>query len=122
MSPISGVEILLAAAAAPLLLGAGYVAWIRAAAHRRSVPPPPRGPGAWPRVDVVLPVRDEAGYIAEKIANLRELDYPPELLAFWVVDGCSRDGTPGLAAAAAAGDPRLSILDAGRADKVAQLN
>jgi hypothetical protein len=122
MSPISGAEILMAAAAAPLLLGAGYVAWIRAVARRRAAPPPPADPASWPRVDVVVPVRDEAGYIAGKIANLRELDYPPELLAFWVVDGSSLDGTPGLAAAAALGDPRFSFLDAGRADKVVQLN
>ena len=122
MSPISGVEILLAAAAAPLLLGAGYVAWIRAVAHRRPASPPPGEPASWPRVDVIVPVRDEAGYIAGKIGNLREIDYPPELLAFWVVDGNSNDGTREMAAAAAAGDHRFSILDAGRPGKIVQLN
>ena len=122
MSPITGVEVLLAAASAPLLLGAAYLAWVRAVAHRRPASPPSRDPVSWPRVDVVLPVRDEAGYIAGKIGNLRELDYPPELLAFWIVDGSSNDGTREMAAAAAAGDRHFSFLDAGRPDKTAQIN
>jgi cellulose synthase/poly-beta-1,6-N-acetylglucosamine synthase-like glycosyltransferase len=121
MSPILAVEILVAAAA-PMLLGAVYVARLGAGARRRPKPAQARDPVSWPRVDVVVPVRDEADYIPAKIANLRALDYPPELLAFWIVDGNSNDGTPGLAAAAAGGDPRFSILDAGRADKIAQLN
>jgi len=79
-------------------------------------------PSAWPAVDIVVPVHEEAAHIAEKIANLKELDYPSERLSFWVVDGCSVDGTAALAASAFGGDPRFSILNCGRADKTAQLN
>jgi len=121
MLPLPIVEVLSAAAAAPLLLAAGYAARIRRGA-RDAAGPEAQDPAEWPRVDVVVPVHDESGYVAEKIANLRALDYPPELLRFWVVDGASGDGTRALAAAAASGDGRFVLLNAGFADKTAQLN
>lgn len=121
MFPFPGLEILLAAAAAPLALAAGYAARIRRGS-RDGAGPATEDPAAWPRVDVVVPVHDEAGYVADKISNLRALDYPADLLRFWIVDGDSNDGTPERAAAAAAGDSRFVLLDAGLADKTVQLN
>ncbi|MGH9442877.1 MAG: glycosyltransferase [Thermoanaerobaculia bacterium] len=75
-----------------------------------------------PFVDVVVPVHDEAAHMAEKIENLRALDYPPGRIAFWIVDGDSKDATGPIAEAAAAGDPRFAILRLGVADKARQLN
>lgn len=75
-----------------------------------------------PFVDVVVPVHDEEAYIAEKIENLRALDYPSDKIRFWVVDGASRDATLRTAAAAAAGDPRFTLLRAHAADKAGQMN
>ncbi len=46
-----------------------------------------------PRVSVILPIRNEAGYIEACLERLLEQDYPRELLEFLVVDGCSEDGT-----------------------------
>src|SRR5437868_14868814 len=80
-----------------------------------------RAPLVWPAVDVVVPVHDEAAHIVGKIANLQNLEYPGPI-AFWIVDGQSRDQTRALASEAAAGDERFSILDAATADKTAQLN
>ena len=76
----------------------------------------------WPRVDVIIPVHDEAFQIAGKVENLRHLHYPPERIRFWVVDGASRDATGRIATKAFEEDPRFSLLEAGVADKTAQLN
>jgi len=101
-------------------LGPGYVWWLR------SLPRPadaePADPPAWPEVDVVLPVHNEAPYIAEKIRNLRALDYPEDRIRFWIVDGASTDGTPALAARDAAGDERFTVADTPAASKSAQVN
>jgi cellulose synthase/poly-beta-1,6-N-acetylglucosamine synthase-like glycosyltransferase len=74
-----------------------------------------------PFVDVIVPVHDEEAYIAEKIENLRALDYPTDKIQFWIVDGASRDATPRAATAAAAGDPRFTLLRADAADKARQM-
>ena len=115
-------RLFVAAAALLLTLAGGHLATIRTALRRRESPDGAHDPPAWPAVDVVVPVHEEAAHIAEKIANLKELDYPSERLAFWIVDGSSIDGTALLAASAFGGDPRFSILNSRRADKTAQLN
>ena len=75
-----------------------------------------------PPVDVVVPVHDEEIHIAGKIENLRALDYPAGRIAFWIVDGASRDGTRNAAAAAIGRDSRFTLLRAGEADKTQQIN
>jgi len=60
-------------------------------------------------ITVVMPAYNEARFIADKIANLAELDYPRSRLNVLVgCDGCS-DNTADLARAAAAARPDLSI-------------
>ena len=76
----------------------------------------------WPFVDVVVPVHAEEFLVGPKIANLKALEYPRERIAFWIVDGASKDQTAGNANRAIAGDPRFILLQAGVADKTAQLN
>lgn len=62
-----------------------------------------------PLVSVVVPARDEAGRIGPCLTSLLAFEYPRvEIL---VVNDDSRDGTGHLAREAAAGDPRLRVLD-----------
>lgn len=63
-----------------------------------------------PLVSVVLPARNEAAHIADCIASLRTTTWPNwELI---VVNDGSTDDTGRLARAAAAGDARITVLDA----------
>lgn len=65
-------------------------------------------PGTWPRVSVILAARDEARDIAAAVTSRLADDYPDfELI---LVDDRSVDGTGEIATAAAAGDPRLSVV------------
>lgn len=40
-----------------------------------------------------MPTYNEAGSVAEKVANILDLDYPPELLDVVFIDSASKDGT-----------------------------
>jgi hypothetical protein len=87
-------------AAAAVLWGSifGYVAALFAlSARRRGWLSPRANPlapaGALPTIAVVLPVRNEAKYIAAKLADLRRSDYPADRMVTVVVDGASTDGT-----------------------------
>ena len=52
---------------------------------------------AWPDVDVVMPIRNEADHLAEAVATVRSQDYPGRLRIFLGV-GPSDDGTERVAA------------------------
>lgn len=69
-------------------------------------------PVAWPAVTAVVPARDEAEVIARSIGSLLAQDYAGALRIILVDDGSS-DGTAAAARAAAAGDPRLTVIAAG---------
>ncbi|CDM65199.1 glycosyltransferase family 2 protein [Pyrinomonas methylaliphatogenes] len=47
----------------------------------------------WPLVTVIMPVRNEARFIARSLGAVLNQDYPPERLQIIVVDGMSTDGT-----------------------------
>jgi hypothetical protein len=98
----------------------GYLAWL--ARHHGAAPGRASGPALWPHVDVIVPVRNEAGWIEAKLRNLRDLRYPPDRLRVFVVDGASTDGTADLVAAHAADDARIALVRFPAADKTAQLN
>ena len=53
----------------------------------------PTFPEEWPRLSIVVPTYNEIEQISQKLANLRALDYPRELLEVVFVDGGSNDGT-----------------------------
>jgi hypothetical protein len=101
----------------------GYLAWLA-----RGRPPgakglaPPPALVDWPRVDVVVPVHNEAALIEEKLANLSALRYPRERVRIWIVDGASSDRTPELVHAWIRRDPGFQLLRLPVADKVVQLN
>ena len=63
-----------------------------------------------PRVSIVLPARNEAVHIAACIRSIRASTWPD--LELVVVDDHSTDGTGALAREAAAGDPRVKIVNA----------
>ena len=69
-------------------------------------------PAAWPGVTAIVPARDEAETIGATVASLLGQDYPGEFRLV-VVDDRSTDGTGDLARAAAAGDPRLVVVQGG---------
>lgn len=50
-----------------------------------------------PRIDVVLPVRDEAAYLRRSLGSVLRQDLPADRVRVFVVDGGSTDGTPDLA-------------------------
>jgi cellulose synthase/poly-beta-1,6-N-acetylglucosamine synthase-like glycosyltransferase len=54
--------------------------------------PPQRAP-IRPSVSIIVPVHNGASLVRQKIENLRELQYPPDLLQIIVVDDCSDDDT-----------------------------
>jgi len=71
--------------------------------------PAPTPPAHWPAVSVVMPVRDEQRHLGEAVARVLAQDYPGRLELVLAV-APSRDGTPALAAALAAGDARVRVV------------
>ncbi len=65
----------------------------------------------WPRVTVVIPVRDEERSLEACLAAARRQDYPAELLEFLVVDGGSRDRSPEILERFVALDGRFRRLE-----------
>jgi len=111
------LPVLLAAAAVALSLG--YILWLkthqREFACEKTMSPPE------PAVDVIIPVRNEAEQIADKLADIKAIRYPEDRLRFWIVDGHSADGTLQIAAGLIRDDPRFQLVQE-RPDKTAQIN
>ncbi|MBL6080004.1 glycosyltransferase [Belnapia sp. T18] len=91
---------------AVLLLGRGFF-WLARDddSDAATLPEPPR----WPGVAAIIPARDEAETIGETVRGLLAQDYPGPFRLV-VVDDRSTDGTGDVARAAAAGDPRLTVI------------
>jgi cellulose synthase/poly-beta-1,6-N-acetylglucosamine synthase-like glycosyltransferase len=80
-------------------------------------------PRTWPRVSIIIAAYNEAGVIADRVRNLLATDYPPELLEIFIASDGSADHTVTQARSAAAGDPRVIVLDCHqRRGKVGVLN
>lgn len=76
----------------------------------------------WPFISVVMPVRNEAGFIAHSLGAMLGQDYPPDRLEVIAVDGQSDDGTREIIAGIAACDPRVRLVDNPRRIIPAALN
>ena len=76
--------------------------------HLRHLSPEPTSHVARP-VSVLVPARDEADTIATIVADLLAQQGVPEL-EIVILDDDSADGTPQIATAAAAGDPRVRVI------------
>lgn len=76
-----------------------------------TAPDPAAAPlgSSWPAVSVVMPVRDEARHLGEAVRCVLAQDYPGPIEVVLSV-GPSRDGTAAVAAALAAGDPRVRVV------------
>src|SRR5512141_1012945 len=66
---------------------------------------------ALPFVSVVMPVRDEAGFITRSLGAVLGQDYPPDRMEVLVADGMSGDGTREAVLRLAAADPRVTLVD-----------
>jgi succinoglycan biosynthesis protein ExoA len=64
----------------------------------------------WPKISVVLPIRNEAKFIARTIKYLQEQDYPRDKLEILVAVGDSDDNTAEIVRKIAAEDPRVKYL------------
>jgi len=100
------IAIAAALAWAVLLLGRGFF-WLARDDDRDAATLP--DPARWPSVTAVVPARDEAETIGETVRSLLAQDYPGRFRLV-VVDDRSTDGTGDVARAAAAGDPRLTVV------------
>lgn len=101
----------------PLAVGAFvhvvFPATVNVAARRASRPRPRlvSATEKLPTVSVVIPARDEALHIADKVKNALHNGYPEGALEVVVVDDASTDGTADIAAAVGA---RVVVVDSGR--------
>jgi len=66
---------------------------------------------AFPFITVVMPVRNEARFIADTLGQLRGQDYPKDRFEILVADGMSDDGTRDIVSRIAAEDGRVRLLD-----------
>lgn len=73
----------------------------------------PSAPDAQPLpfVSVVMPIRNEAGYIRQGIAALLEQDYPEDRFEIIVADGMSDDGTRAILDELVKTCPKLIVID-----------
>jgi glycosyltransferase involved in cell wall biosynthesis len=69
-----------------------------------------------PFVSVVMPVRNEAPYIARSLGAVLAQDYPSERMEVIVADGMSTDGTQDIIRSFQAQHPHLRLID--NADKI----
>jgi cellulose synthase/poly-beta-1,6-N-acetylglucosamine synthase-like glycosyltransferase len=78
--------------------------------RRTATPSPSPSDSDLPAVAIILSAYNEEAHIAARVRNLLEMDYPGRWTALIGVDG-SKDRTAAEALAAAAGYPRIEILD-----------
>jgi succinoglycan biosynthesis protein ExoA len=66
---------------------------------------------SWPLVSVVIPIRNEASFIADLIGAILKQDYPIDRVEIIVADGLSSDGTREILAALQTEHPRLIVVE-----------
>ncbi len=64
-----------------------------------------------PLVTIILPIRNEASYIARCLDAVVAQDYPRDRIEILVVDGQSDDGTREMVAQICVRDPRVRLMD-----------
>jgi glycosyltransferase involved in cell wall biosynthesis len=77
---------------------------------RESVMTTPPAP-EFPRVSIVVPCRNEAGFIAKCLDSILANDYDGGKIEILVVDGASDDSTREIVGDYARSDPRIRLLD-----------
>lgn len=64
-----------------------------------------------PFISVIMPVRNEADFIARSIQSVLAQDYPSDKIEVIVADGKSVDGTREILEEASRADPRITVID-----------
>ncbi len=80
-------------------------------AVRAQTSPANSAPATRPFISVIVPVRNEQGFIAETLAQLLDQDYPADRYEVLVADGQSTDGTRGIVEGLQRRHPNLRLLD-----------
>ena len=75
-----------------------------------------------PRVSVVIPCRNEAGYIEPCLDSILASDYPPDRLEILVIDGGSNDGSREILARYCQTHRSVALLDNPQGTTPAALN
>jgi glycosyltransferase involved in cell wall biosynthesis len=75
-----------------------------------------------PLVSIVIPCRNERGYIERCLDSIRASDYPQERMEILVADGRSSDGTRGILVRYCARHPSVVLLDNPQGTTPAGLN
>jgi glycosyltransferase involved in cell wall biosynthesis len=75
-----------------------------------------------PRVSIIIPCRNEKGYIERCLDSIRAGDYPADRLEILVADGRSSDGTRDLLTRYCAKHPSVKLLDNPEGTTPAALN
>ena len=70
-----------------------------------------RDPAVLPFLSVVMPVRNEAPYIARNLEAVLKQDYPSDRFEILVADGMSTDGTGAIVEGMASREPRLRLVE-----------
>ena len=117
---IIGWMVLVLISLALILLGPGYVLWL--ATRRKCSQGSTSSSQDRPFVDIIVPLKDERLLIEEKLKNLKSLDYPADLISFWLVDGASSDGTTAFLTDFVRENERFHLLEFAISNKTAQLN
>jgi len=63
-----------------------------------------------PFISIIMPIRNEAGFIERTIGSILENDYPKDKMEILVADGCSDDGTQEIVNRIAEKDTRVKLL------------
>ncbi len=88
--------------------------------YARLFPKPILKRPGYPRVSIIVPVRNGAGWVEAKIRSLLTSEYPPELLDVLIVSDGSTDGTDELAANYP--DSRVALLSLPPGGKAIAIN
>ena len=75
-----------------------------------------------PSASIVVAAHDESDVIEQRVRNLLDLDYPPDLIEVVVASDASTDGTDEAVERLAAEDPRVKLVRCERGGKVAAQN
>ncbi len=75
-----------------------------------------------PRVSVLVPCRNEAGYIEQCLDSILASDYPPDHLEILVIDGHSSDGTREILSRYCQAHPSVALLNNPQGTAPAALN
>jgi succinoglycan biosynthesis protein ExoA len=76
-----------------------------------SLPEQPLDGIEWPLVTVIMPVRNEAGFILRSLRSVLAQDYPAEHMEVLIVDGMSSDATRQLVLTEQQSHPNIRLLD-----------